>query len=116
MPFNSIGFLLFFTVFFLLYWFAARRSLKAQNYLLLFGSYFFYACCNWRFSFLLALSSLLTYFFGLAISGTEKPTRRRFFLVLGLAQALIPLLLFKYLDFFNGLLTIKTLDLVLPLG
>ena len=53
MLFNSISFALFLPVVFILYWFVTAKSLKWQNILLLVSSYFFYACWDYRFLFLL---------------------------------------------------------------
>jgi alginate O-acetyltransferase complex protein AlgI len=41
MLFLSLPFLLFLPVFFLLYWYVFYRNLKAQNWLMLVGSYVF---------------------------------------------------------------------------
>ena len=41
MLFNSLGFCIFLPTVFLLYWFVFNKSLKQQNLLLLFASYFF---------------------------------------------------------------------------
>ena len=55
MLFNTITFWLFFGALFPAY--LAFRRRKAQNILLLLGSYYFYACWDWRFLGLLLLSS-----------------------------------------------------------
>jgi len=127
MLFNSIPFLVFFSAFFLFYWFVFQRSLKIQNLFLLAGSYFFYAWWDWRFLFLLAGNSLLSYFLGILIYESQCPKRRSFFVFLGLLQSLGVLVLFKYFDFFiasvSRLLDLfgfefypGTLNLILPLG
>ena len=68
MLFNSISFAIFLPVVFILYWFVANKSLKQQNFLLLCASYYFYACWDWRFLFLLIFSTLLDYFTGIKMS------------------------------------------------
>ena len=72
MLFNSVDFGVFLAVVFLLYWFVANKSLKIQNLLLLAASYFFYACWDWRFLFLLLFSTLLDYFTGLKMSASPE--------------------------------------------
>ena len=60
MQFNSIEFLLFYGVFFLVYWALASR-LKLQNGVLLAGSYFFYGWWDWRFLGLIMLTTFTTW-------------------------------------------------------
>ena len=72
MLFLSLFFLVFFPVFFLLYWYVFDRRVKAQNILVLAGSYFFYGWWDWRFLLLLAGSSLLNYVLGLLMARTDR--------------------------------------------
>jgi alginate O-acetyltransferase complex protein AlgI len=127
MIFNSLSFAIFFSVFFLLYWFVFNRNLRAQNFLLLVGSYLFYAWWDWRFLSLLIGSSFLNYYLGISINKASNEIRRRIFLYLGLIQGLGTLLIFKYLNFFissfvsafsvfNVVVNIHLLNLILPLG
>lgn len=122
MIFNSIPFVLFFLVFFCLYWFVTNKNLKAQNVLILLGSYFFYAWSDWRLlSFLIGVSAL-NYFLGSKIETTLNPKWRRFFLYIGLLQGIGGLLFFKYYNFFitsfNEVFSIglPTLKILVPLG
>jgi len=127
MIFNSISFFLFFTVFFLLYWFVFKNSAKLQNVLLLAGSYAFYAFWDWRFMFLMAGSSLLNYYLGIYITKSKNEKRRKLLLYIGLIQGIGGLIFFKYYNFFitsfadafsffNISLQTHTLQLILPLG
>ena len=127
MTFSSIHFGIFFSVFFLLYWFVFSRNLKIQNLLLLLGSYIFYAWWDWRFLSLLIGSSLLNYFLGIYIEKAPNERQKKIFLMLGFLQGFGGLILFKYYDFFitsfvdafsifNVTLNIHTLNLILPLG
>src|SRR5713226_433591 len=99
MLFPTSSFLLFFLVVA-----AAMMVLEtrfaAKKAVLVFASYFFYAQWDWRFCFLLAFSSGLSYAAGRLIGASADQDRRR--LVLGVAIALHLGLLgvFKYLDFF----------------
>jgi alginate O-acetyltransferase complex protein AlgI len=100
MLFNSIDFAFFLPVVFLLYWFVTNKSLKAQNLLLLFASYFFYACWDWRFLFLLFFSTLLDYYTGLKIADAQNLRMRKFWLWLSISVNLGFLGVFKYYNFF----------------
>jgi alginate O-acetyltransferase complex protein AlgI len=100
MLFNSLGFAVFLPVIFILYWFVTNRSLKLQNFLLLAGSYFFYACWDYRFLFLLIFSTLLDYITGLKMSGADSRKKKRFWFLLSVIVNLGFLGIFKYYNFF----------------
>lgn len=98
MLFNSSIFFVFFIVFFTLYWFVWGRDLKKQNLLILAGSYIFYGWWDWRFVFLLLLSTIIDYGFGLLIH--RNPARKKRFLWLSIFNNLAILGFFKYYNFF----------------
>lgn len=119
MLFLSLPFLLFLPVFFLLYWYVFYRNLKAQNWLLLVGSYAFYGWWDWRFLFLLIGSSALNYGLGLLLTRTDREEYRGLLVGIGLVQGLGCLLYFKY---FNSILplgisfyTFKTISYLLDI-
>lgn len=127
MLFNSLHFALFFPVVFLLYWLATKGKLKSQNILLLVASYFFYACWDYRFLFLLMFSTLLDYFTGLKMSDAKNKASKRFWFWLSICINLGFLGVFKYFNFFAesfadllslfGLQTnYWTLQVILPVG
>ncbi|NOU46052.1 MAG: MBOAT family protein [Bacteroidales bacterium] len=127
MIFNSINFAIFLPVVFLLYWFATNRNLRLQNNLLLVSSYFFYACWDWRFLFLLVFSTLLDYFTGIKIHEAKNKKQRLFWLWLSIGVNLGFLGVFKYYNFFaasfaNGLsllgvnANLGSLNVILPVG
>ena len=127
MFFNSLDFALFLPVVFFLYWFIARNNLKIQNILLLVASYFFYACWDWRFLFLLIFSTLLDYATGLSIAGAKKELTRKTWFYLTISVNLGFLAIFKYYNFFaeslvtslahvNLHLNLWTLNIILPVG
>ena len=127
MLFNSIGFAIFLPIVFLLYWFTTKGNFRTQNILLLVASYFFYACWDWRFLFLLIFSTLLDYSTGIKIAGASKRISKKFWLWLSIGINLGFLAVFKYYDFFItsfaeglGSLGIKmhysTLHIILPVG
>src|ERR1700758_5420291 len=99
MLFPTSAFLLFFLVVA-----AAMAALDmrfaAKKGVLVAASYYFYAQWDWRFCFLLAASTAVSYLAGALIGGSAVRERRR--LVLGIAVALHLGLLgvFQYLDFF----------------
>jgi alginate O-acetyltransferase complex protein AlgI len=98
MLFPTLDFLLFFLVVA-----AALAALDgrfaAKKAVLVAASYFFYAQWDWRFCFLLAGSTAISYIAGLLIGASHDPTRRRVMLSIGVALHLIILGTFKYLDF-----------------
>jgi len=100
MLFNSLNFGLFLPIVFLLYWFCVGRRLKAQNLLLLVASYFFYACWDWRFLFLLVFSTLLDYSTGLKMFTAETKGKKTFWFWLSVGINVGFLAVFKYYNFF----------------
>lgn len=100
MLFNSINFAIFLPIVFILYWFVTNKNLKLQNALLLVASYFFYACWDWRFMFLLMFSTLLDYFTGLKMQDAENQKGKRFWFWLSVIVNLGFLGVFKYYNFF----------------
>lgn len=95
MIFHSLDFAAFFVCLLGLYW---CLGVRAQNYLLLGASYFFYGYVHPWFLILLASSTLVDY--GLALGMHRWPARRRVLLVLSLVSNLGLLGCFKYFGFF----------------
>jgi alginate O-acetyltransferase complex protein AlgI len=127
MLFNSISFAIFLPIVFIFYWFATKGNLKLQNFLLLISSYFFYACWDWRFLFLLIFSTLLDYSTGIKIHEATNQRGKGFWLWLSICVNLGFLGVFKYYNFFAtsfadglSLLGFKTnfwtLQVILPVG
>ena len=127
MLFNSLNFAIFFPIVFLLYWFVTNKSLKFQNILLLVSSYFFYACWDWRFLFLLVFSTLLDYFTGIKMADAQNKTVKKFWFWLSISINLGFLGIFKYYNFFaesfaDAILNLGiqvnplTLNVILPVG
>src|ERR1700722_9411293 len=100
MLFTSPSFALFLPVVFILYWFVTGKNLRAQNFLLLISSYFFYACWDYRFLFLLIFSTLLDYTTGIEIYRATGRSRKTFWLWLSICINLGFLGVFKYYNFF----------------
>jgi len=127
MLFNTIDFAIFLPIVFICYWFVTYKNLRFQNILLLVASYFFYACWDYRFLFLLIFSTFLDYFTGLKINKAETKRKKLFWLWLSISVNLGFLGVFKYYNFFassfaNGLSLIGlqtnsiTLNIILPVG
>ncbi|MCD9855259.1 MBOAT family protein [Epilithonimonas sp. JDS] len=100
MLFNSLHFAIFLPVVFIFYWFFTNKNLKLQNALLLVSSYFFYACWDWRFMFLLLFSTLLDYITGLKMQDSKTQNQKRFWFWLSIIINLGFLGVFKYYNFF----------------
>lgn len=127
MLFNTLDFALFFPSVFILYWFITNTNLKLQNVLLLVASYYFYACWDWRFLFLLLFSTVLDYITGIKIKESNNERKRKFWFWLSISINLGFLGVFKYYNFFASSLveslsyigihiSTYTLNIVLPVG
>jgi len=127
MLFNSINFAIFLPIVFILYWLVINKNLRLQNSLLLIASYFFYACWDWRFLFLLMFSTLLDYYTGLKMQNAESLNRKGFWFWLSITVNLGFLGVFKYYNFFAESFTETishfglqinpaTLNIILPVG
>lgn len=99
MLFNSFNFALFLPIVFCLYWFITKK-IKSQNILLLLASYFFYACWDWRFLFLLVFSTLLDYVTGIKMAESKTKRIKKIWLVISIVINLGFLGVFKYYNFF----------------
>lgn len=127
MLFNSINFALFLPIVFIFYWFITNKSYKFQNILLLVSSYFFYACWDWRFLFLLIFSTFLDYYTGLKMTDSRNQNIKKFWFWLSISINIGFLGIFKYYNFFSksfadavssiGLhVNPWTLNVILPIG
>lgn len=100
MVFNSFNFLLFLPIVFALYFILAKSSSKSQNLLLLISSYFFYACWDYRFLFLLMFSTFLDYFTGKKMHEAASQNGKKILFWLGIGINLGFLGIFKYYNYF----------------
>ncbi len=127
MFFNSINFAIFLPIVYALYWLLSKKGLGIQNVLLLVSSYFFYACWDWRFLFLLVFSTLLDYITGIKIETSKNQKHKIFWFWLSISVNLGFLGVFKYYNFFaNSFADFSsqfgfhvspfTLKLILPVG
>lgn len=124
MLFNSIPFIIFIIAFLPIYF-----RLKGEKRLLicLAGSYFFYGWWDWRFIFLILLSTCFNFFAGLKIEKEKNKAKRKNILVLSIIFNIGMLGLFKYYNFFRESLidvlnvlnfypSFPTLNIILPIG
>ena len=100
MIFNSIEFLIFFVIVFSLYHFILKEKTKLQNILLLVTSYVFYAWVNWKILPLLAITTAVFYFLGIAIFEAKTDKRKQMLSALGIFVGIGTLVYFKYFNFF----------------
>jgi alginate O-acetyltransferase complex protein AlgI len=124
MVFTSLHFVAFFVVVY-----AAYRVLphRAQNWLLLGASYYFYAAWDWRFLTLLVGSTLVDFAVARTIAKTTDAGRRKHLLWITLAYNFGVLGFFKYFGFFAESFSTAaaavgwhvdavTLHVILPIG
>ena len=127
MLFNSIDFAIFLPIVFLLYWGIGRKHIRAQNILIVVASYLFYGWWDWRFLFLILLSTLVDYTIGLALEKEDKVQKRKILLWASLLVNLGLLGFFKYFNFFIDNFTSAfsffghpiggySLNIILPVG
>ena len=127
MLFNSLEFLIFLPIVFLLYWFVFK-PLKWQNFFVVAASYLFYGWWDIKFLILIAGISGVSFASGLLIERwAHRQACRRVVLWISVAICLATLGAFKYFDFFaKGFARIAatvgwsvdsvTLGLLLPVG
>ena len=114
MNFNSLDFVLFFPVVFILHWALPHRFRWA---LLLGASWLFYFRWDFRAGFLLIGVTLLSWLCAGGIDRAKRPCTRRALLLLALAGSLGCLGYFKYAGFFASLIGWRTArDILLPAG
>jgi alginate O-acetyltransferase complex protein AlgI len=127
MLFNSIQYLFFLPLIFAIYWLVNNKSLKLQNILLLAASYYFYACWDWRFLFLLMFSTALDYYTGIKMHESKTNGTKKFWFWLSIGINVGFLGVFKYYNFFAASLAetlsgvgiqanFWTLQVILPVG
>lgn len=127
MNFISLDFAVFLPVVFLLYWNLFNKNPRSQNALLLVSSYVFYSWWDWRFLFLIILSTLIDFFVGRALEKENRPLRRKLLLGTSILVNLGLLGIFKYFNFFldslynvvpglQVVLGFNTLEWILPVG
>ena len=124
MLFTSLQFAVFFIIVYGVYTLLKHRQ---QNIMLLVASYIFYGAWDWRFLFLIFISTVFDYFFGAAIYRSNSNKQKKIFVFCSIFTNLSILVFFKYLNFFilnlqfllrrfNLPNVIFPLHIILPLG
>ena len=121
MIFSSLTFLVFFALVMAAY--AKLNSNRGRRRMLLVASYVFYGWWDWRFLFLMAGSSLWSWWWGNRLSALPDGKRRNRLLVVSLLGDLGSLSFFKYANFFIdsfqtafGIQSAGALNIILPVG
>ncbi len=105
MFFNSLDFAIFLTLCVSVYCalglaLSPAAARVAQNRVLLIASYLFYAAWDWRFTFLIAFSTVVDYAVAIGMDRTDDARRRKILVSISLAVNLGLLAFFKYAGFF----------------
>ena len=133
MLFNSLEYLFFLPLVFLIYWAIGyahindRLKLRLQNAFVLIASYVFYGWWDWRFLLLIAFTSFCSWGSGLLIgarNSEQKPKSAKAWMAANIILNFGILAIFKYYDFFvsefGQLFGISTdgllLRIILPVG
>lgn len=127
MLFNSFSFAIFLPIVFAIYWLLSEKKLHYQNAFLLICSYYFYACWDWRFLFLLIFSTGLDYFSGIKMEEADNAKHRKVWFYASIIINVGFLGIFKYYNFFaDSFKTFLsgfgiesgfwTLEVILPVG
>lgn len=126
MLFNSLDFAVFFPIVFVLYWLVSN-NLRWRNILILASSYVFYGWWDWRFLFLIAISSIVDFYVGQKLYKENTVKNRKRLLFISLIINLGLLGYFKYTNFFIDTfvdsfrlfgkeLEITSISIILPVG
>lgn len=127
MLFNSIDFAIFFPIMYVIYWSINKTRLNIQNIFIVFSSYFFYACWDYRFLSLIIFSTIIDYISALKIASEKKQNKRKLILYVSVFSNLGILFFFKYFgffienfqsvfSFFGAKVNISSLNIILPVG
>ena len=100
MLFNTIEYFVFLPIIFILFWFICNRKLVIQNALILIASYTFYGWWDWRFLFLIFVSTIVDYSIGFKIYSCNDKKVKRSYLWVSFLFNLGLLGYFKYFNFF----------------
>lgn len=128
MTFQSIEYLIFFPIVFLLYWIVGNKSKIIQNSIIVIASLIFYGWWDWRFLGLLLFTAFSTYIAGLLMGNKSlSDNKRRLVSAMSILLNLGILFVYKYFNFFiesfvdlsaifGITITASTLNIILPVG
>ena len=125
MLFNSFIFFIFLGVVLPVFYMLPNK--RSKNVFLLLSSYFFYGYWDWRFLFLIAISTGVDYIIGIQLEKTDNKSKRKWLVTASLFSNLGILGFFKYFNFFaesfqnigsafNTNFDYVTLNIILPVG
>lgn len=107
MLFNSLEYILFLPIVFLLYWFVFDHTIKNnkqqllwQNMFIVVVSYIFYGWWDWRFLILIAITTFLSFLSGIGIERFETKQKKKIVMIINIIINLGILGVYKYYDFF----------------
>lgn len=126
MLFNSIEFLFFMPLVFILFW-MLQHQLKWQNLFITVASLVFYGWWDYRFLGLIMITVVSNYVLALAINNQDQTFYRRLLLWIGLLLNFGILTYYKYFNFFIDAFTslstalgfqvnVSSLEVILPVG
>lgn len=127
MTFQSLEYLIFLPVVFILYWTVCRGSKTLQNGLIVAASLVFYGWWDWRFLGLLFITAFSTFFGGRWMSRTDDEKKRKWINIGAIVLNIGILFFFKYFNFFvqsfadafslfGAEMNVHTLKILLPAG
>ena len=127
MTFQSLEYLFFLPVVFILYWTVCRGSKTLQNGLIVAASLVFYGWWDWRFLGLLLITAFSTFFAGWWMGKIDNEKKRTWINVGAIVLNVGILFFFKYFNFFvqsfadafsmfGADLNVHTLKVLLPVG
>lgn len=127
MSFQSFHFLIIFIASFFVVRILLKDNESLKKTFLLFVSYYFYMCWDWRFSGIILFVTVVNFYFGPKIYEQKNKNIKNLWLWASLALSLLVLAYFKYVNFFiesfeaflRGFgfsAEIPLLDIILPVG
>ena len=127
MLFNSLAFPFFLIIVLSIYWLCLDNKVKYQNILLLIASYIFYGWWDWRFLFLILISSIIDFLSASQINKSTTNKSKKYFLAISIIANISFLLYFKYMNFFiesfiesfklfGGSYDFSSINIILPVG
>ncbi len=127
MTFQSLEYLIFFSILFILHWTLFSKRKEHQNGLIVVASLVFYGWWDWRFLGLLIITTLSTFLSSRWMDNTNDAKKRKFLLVGTIVINVGILFFFKYFNFFvqsfidalslMGMsVNVTTLHILLPVG
>ena len=100
MTFQSLEYLMFLPVVFILDWTVCRGSQMLQNGLIVAASLVFYGWWDWRFLGLLLLTAFSTFLAGMGMGRTNDEKKRKWINIGAIVINIGILFFFKYFNFF----------------